>query len=209
MFDILIDTGISEIKNKDSEIDFRSHIQPPVSKIQQALDNYNRKLTRQRSWGQGMPQFTNQSAVSKLISPPKVSVEKKTNLKTTIMESHVPKEPRERTTVGQKRAIQDKILKINTNTPIANPLSPREVATTKAPETSQKDFIIRSSSNLKTRRPESTKRREIPQNILSTASKLKIDIPLNINMAKSSASMTTVSKTNQTTRARINRPDPL
>ena len=202
----VIETGISEIKNRGNEMESKPQIQQPISKIQQVLDNYNRKLTRNKSWGQGMPRL-NQNPAPNLISPPKVSVEKKTNLKTTVMESHIPKEPRERTTVGQKRVLQDKMLRINTNTPLANAAFTLEAATTKAPEIQHKDFIIRSSSNLKGRRPESTKRGDnlqTPKTQMSQASKLKIELPLNLNMVKSSASMTTVSKTIQTARARVN-----
>jgi len=206
-FLFIIETGISEIKNRGNEMESMLQIQQPVSKIQQALDNYNRKLTRNKSWGQGMPRLNQQNPAPNMKSPPKVSMEKKTNLKTTIMESHVPKEPRERTTVGQKRVLQDKMLRINTNTPLANAAFPLEAATTKALETQHKDFIIRSSSNLKGRRPDSTKRGDnlqTPKTQMSQVSKLKIELPLNLNMVKSSASMTTVSKTIQTARARVN-----
>lgn len=103
---ILLETGMSEVKNqqkKPKPSTVKTPVKLQVSKVQQGLDNYNRNLIQKESWGHEKPRVTS-SGLTPLTSP-RLSPEKKSAMKMAIFESHAPKEPRERTTVGQKRAI--------------------------------------------------------------------------------------------------------
>lgn len=128
---VLVDVGM---KNVDL-----NKAKPSVPKIQQALDKYNRRLMKQESWGNGAPSRSN------AISTPRVSrgtsVEKRTQQKVTTLDHHLTKEPRERITVGQKKAIRDRDLAINLDS-IANKFAVGSF-TTRNPE--NRRFLIRTS----------------------------------------------------------------
>jgi hypothetical protein len=173
---VLVDAGMSKVDLNKAK--------PTVPKIQQALDNYNRRLMKQESWGNGAPSRSN------VISTPRVSrgtsVEKRTQQKVTTLDHHLVKEPRERITVGQKKAIRDRDLAINLDS-IANKFAVGSF-TTRNPENRQ--FLIR-TSNSKSRLTGLEKEDSIRQD--------KVSINLKVN-----SSTVTVAKSLQTARARIN-----
>lgn len=185
---VLVDVGMKKVDlNK---------VKPVVPKIQQALDNYNRRLMKQESWGNGAPSRSN------VISTPRVSrgtsVEKRSQQKVTTLDHHLAKEPRERITVGQKKAIRDKDLAINLDS-IANKFAVGSF-TTRNPENRQ--FLIR-TSNSKSRlaagleKEDSIRQDKVVNNKPDMSS-------INLSKLKVNSSTATVSKTLQTARARIN-----
>lgn len=142
---IIVETGISEVKNqqqKPSTTKAPSKVQ--VSKIQQGLDNYNRNLIQKETWGQEKPRTT-PSGLTPLTTP-RLSPEKKSNLKMSIFESHAPKEPRERTTVGQKRALQTARASVDPE----SAMSPNDgLLSARGADAEGKKFIIRSATKEK------------------------------------------------------------
>ena len=167
-----------------------------IPKIQQALDKYNRKLMRQESWGNGAPR-------SDAISTPRLSrggtsVERRVQQKIATLDHHLAKEPRERVTVGQKKAIKDKELFINLET-ITNKFAVG-FATARGSESQNRQFLIR-TSNSKTRPAGGLDNLAFPDSIITNREGKKPDLSINLSKAKSNSSGMTISKT---TRARIN-----
>lgn len=184
---VLVDLGMKNV-------DLNKAKPSSVSKVQQALDNYNRRLMKQESWGNGAPSRSN------VISTPRVSrgtsVEKRTQQKVVTLDHHLAKEPRERITVGQKKAIRDRDLAINLDS-IANKFAV-EAFTARNPENRQ--FLIR-TSNSKSRLAGLEKEDSIRQDKVFN----KPDVSsINLSKLKVNSSRAAVSKSLQTARARIN-----
>lgn len=177
---VLVDVGMKKVDLNKAK--------PTVPKIQQALDNYNRRLMKQESWGNGAPSRSN------VISTPRVSrgtsVEKRTQQKVTTLDHHLVKEPRERTTVGQKKAIRDRDLAINLDS-IANKFAVGSF-TTRNPENRQ--FLIRTSNSKSRLAAGLEKEDSIRQDNKPVVPSIKVN----------SSTVVVVSKSLQTARARIN-----
>lgn len=72
--------------------------------MQKAFDAYNRQIALGEVWKEAKSTVPKSPSPSKAM--PKIATDKKSTLKTKVFEKHVPKEPRDRATVGQKRIME-------------------------------------------------------------------------------------------------------
>lgn len=187
---------MSEVKNQQKKPSTaKTQVKLQVSKIQQGLDNYNRNLMQKETWGQEKPRAV-PSGLTPLTSP-RLSPDKKSAQKTSIFESHAPKEPRERTTVGQKRAVAQ-TARASVDPDAA--LSTHDGLLSARGDSEAKKFIIRSAAKEKI--PDDFGLKLKAQGTKSGAASRNDSAVFKM---KASGSMSSITKSNQQTpRLRIN-----
>ena len=128
---------------ESEKIESRPQSTASCSKLNQALDKYNRQLLRNESWGQKSPHLS-QIKITPRVSP-QISSEKIPLLKSSIIDARIPKEPRERSTSAVRRLVRDKAAKNSVDLNNLNLGAINSgILTGRAKESQSKTFRIRS-----------------------------------------------------------------
>lgn len=149
------------------------------------MDNFNKNLLV-NDWDRPSSRYNSGTATARVI--PKVSQEQKINLKPSIFEGHIQKEPRERTTIAQKRVIKDRNLRISLES--AGSALAGNSLTARGPESQFKGFIIKTSRGASKEKPGEEAKGKRRGESMEGENKQRGEV--NMSRLKSSASVTTL-----------------